>query len=138
MIGSGMRRTMDWLIRAARRESGDNVGDGRSVIAGVNHLSWGPGMCRKAESRESGLTFSRAGLTLGSGIGGVVGIIVGTIAWAEVWVLLCCTGAHRGLPTIYNWFVVIPACIVGTIGALMSSYPGLWTDDVVLQGGEKQ
>lgn len=95
-------------------------------------------MCSKTESRETDLTFSWAGLTLGSSIGGVVGIIVGTIAWAVVWVLLCHTGTSPWLPPICHRFVVIPACIVGTIGAVMGSYPELWIEGANSQSGEKQ
>ena len=82
----------------------------------------------KPNSRGRKLRFSWPGMTLGSSIGGTVGIIGGTLLWAVVWLLLYSMGADRCLPSVYHWFLVIPACIMGTIGALMGSYPEVWKE----------
>ncbi len=37
-------------------------------------------------------------------------------------------GIHTGLPVILHWFLVIPACIVGTIGSLMGSCRKVWRE----------
>lgn len=82
----------------------------------------------RPDSRERNLRFIWTGITLGSSVGGMVGIIGGTFLWAVVWLLLYSMGADRGLPSVYHWFLVIPACIMGTIGALMGSYPEVWKE----------
>jgi len=93
--------------------------------------------CRP-DSRERNLKFSWPGMTLGSSVGGMVGIIGGTLLWAVVWLLLYSMGADRGLPSIYHWFLVIPACVVATLGAVLGSYPELWTEELEAGNGERQ